>query len=114
MLNIDPEIIVTHHHGDLNIDHKIISKAVLTACRPHPGSNLKRILSFEVPSATGWDVLSTDNTFTPNWYEDISFMLDLKIEALREYESEIKKWPHFRSFESIVNIAKYRGEHPWG
>ena len=62
MLNIDPEIIVTHHHGDLNIDHKIISKAVLTACRPHPGSNLKRILSFEVPSATGWDVLSTDNT----------------------------------------------------
>ena len=25
---------IFHHNGDLNIDHQITSKAVLTACRP--------------------------------------------------------------------------------
>ena len=31
-----PDVIVTHHIGDLNIDHQIIHKAVITFCRPHP------------------------------------------------------------------------------
>ena len=29
-----PEVIYTHHAGDLNIDHRIVSRAVLTATRP--------------------------------------------------------------------------------
>ena len=29
-----PNTIYTHFYGDLNIDHQIISQAVLTACRP--------------------------------------------------------------------------------
>ena len=29
-----PDTIFTHHHGDLNIDHRITCEAVLTACRP--------------------------------------------------------------------------------
>ena len=31
---IKPDIIFTHHWGDLNIDHQKVSKAVITACRP--------------------------------------------------------------------------------
>ena len=45
-------MVVTHHAGDLNIDHKITHQAVITACRPIPGQTVKRILSFEVPTAT--------------------------------------------------------------
>ena len=32
--NLQPEIIYTHHIGDLNVDHQITHKAVVTACRP--------------------------------------------------------------------------------
>ena len=40
-----PTIIYTHHHGDLNIDHRITFQAVMTACRPQPGSIIKQIFS---------------------------------------------------------------------
>ena len=29
-----PEVVYTHHGGDLNVDHQIVSRAVLTATRP--------------------------------------------------------------------------------
>jgi LmbE family N-acetylglucosaminyl deacetylase len=31
-----PEVIYTHHAGDVNVDHRRIHEAVVTACRPVP------------------------------------------------------------------------------
>ena len=45
-----PDVVLTHHFGDLNIDHRIVHECVLTACRPQPGNPTKQILFFEVPS----------------------------------------------------------------
>ena len=45
-----PDIIYTHHYGDLNIDHGIVYKAVLTASRPLKHESVREIYSFEVPS----------------------------------------------------------------
>jgi len=106
---IKPEVVITHHSGDLNVDHQIIHKAVMTACRPQPGSTVKRILSFEVPSATGWESSTMKSPFIPNWFEDISQTLQLKIEALEAYDSEMRDWPHARSIKNIVSLARYRG-----
>lgn len=36
---LKPQVIFTHHHGDLNIDHRVVYQATITACRPlevHP------------------------------------------------------------------------------
>ena len=52
---IRPKIVYTHHHGDLNIDHKITHNATLTACRPLPDSSVKEIYGFEVISSTDFD-----------------------------------------------------------
>ena len=106
---LQPEVVVTHHAGDLNIDHQIIHKAVITACRPQPDNSIKRILSFEVPSATEWNSPIVDIPFVPNWFEDISDTLELKIKALNAYKSEMKKWPHARSIKAIEHLARWRG-----
>lgn len=37
------EVIYTHHGGDLNIDHQLTHRAVLTACRPIPGQSVRNI-----------------------------------------------------------------------
>ncbi len=38
-----PDTILTHHSGDLNIDHQLVHKAVVTACRAHqPGGCVHR------------------------------------------------------------------------
>ena len=106
---LQPEIIVTHHAGDLNIDHQIIHKAVITSCRPQPDNSIKRILSFEVPSATEWNSPIVDVPFIPNWFEDISDTLAMKVEALNAYQSEMRKWPHPRSIKAIEHLARWRG-----
>lgn len=40
---IKPDTVFTHHEGDLNLDHQITFKAVLTACRPVKGETVKNI-----------------------------------------------------------------------
>jgi len=106
---MQPNIVVTHHIGDLNIDHHITHKAVITACRPQPGHPVKRILSFEVPSATEWQSPTLGNSFAPNWYEDISDKLELKRNALIAYSSEMREWPHARSIKAVEHLAQWRG-----
>lgn len=49
-----PDIIYRHHAGDVNIDHRVVHDAVMAACRPQPGSYVKRILFCEIPSNTEW------------------------------------------------------------
>jgi len=104
--NFQPNIIYTHHLGDLNIDHQIVHKAAITACRPQPDFCVKEIYSFEVLSSTEW---STSNSFTPNYFVDISDTLKLKMLAIKAYDSELRSFPHARSLESIKTLAKYRG-----
>jgi LmbE family N-acetylglucosaminyl deacetylase len=103
---IEPEVVYTHHLGDLNIDHKITHQAVMTACRPQPEFCVREIYSFEVLSSTEW---STNNPFIPNYFVDISDTLELKVSAIKAYSSELRTFPHARSIESIKALAKYRG-----
>ena len=104
-----PTIVVTHHWGDLNIDHRVTHEAVITACRPQPGNTVKQILAFEIPSSTEWQINYSGNTFNPNWFEDVTENFDIKLEALKCYQSEMREWPHPRSNENVRNLAKYRG-----
>ena len=106
---IKPTIVYTHHSGDLNVDHRRLHEAVLTACRPKPQFFVKRILSFETLSSTEWQSHGNGSFFQPNWYVDISSVLEVKIKALSFYNSEICDWPHPRSIEAVKYLAKYRG-----
>ena len=49
---VRPQIVLTHFGGDLNIDHRIVNQAVLTACRPTVDQVVKQIMFFEVSSST--------------------------------------------------------------
>ena len=105
---ISPQVIYTHHHGDLNIDHRITHSAVLTACRPEPKKNLQEIYSFEVPSSTEWAAPSHE-PFLPNFFVDISNFLDHKIKALQAYKLEMRAPPHSRSIGHVESLARHRG-----
>lgn len=104
---VNPDVVYTHYHGDLNIDHQIVNRAVITACRPIPGQKKRTILFFEVNSSTEWQISSS--VFSPNWFVDVSKTLQLKKRALQAYKSEMRDWPHARSIESIEYLAKWRG-----
>jgi len=104
-----PDIIYTHHGGDLNVDHRIVHQAVLTACRPQPNSSIEKILSFEVNSSTEWASSSMSSTFIPNYFVDMTNYQSDKQHLLEKYQEEMKPYPHTRSFEAISYLNKVRG-----
>lgn len=104
-----PDTVFTHHFGDLNVDHRRIQEAVLTACRPQPHTSVKEIFLFEVPSSTGWFNQTPAFAFIPNCYIDVSADLKKKIKALEIYKSEMRQYPHARSLEGVEFLAKWRG-----
>jgi len=103
-----PEVIYTHYAGDLNIDHAITIRAVLTAIRPVKDQQVKKLYSFEIPSSTEW-AFGEFGPFTPNVFVDVSTTLELKIRALLCYESEAREYPHPRSPEALRSLAKKWG-----
>lgn len=103
-----PQIIYTHHSGDLNIDHRITHQAVLTACRPLPDHSVLEIYSFEVLSSTEWAVPQRES-FLPNVFIDITGHLSTKTKALEAYGLEMRMVPHTRSIEHSIILAKHRG-----
>jgi|SRR5271166_5499228 len=104
---VRPSIVYTHHARDLNIDHRITHEAVLTACRPLPGSGISAIYAYETLSSTEWAVAG--GGFEPNHFVDITCQLSIKIEALGAYASEMQPAPHARSIEAVQALARVRG-----
>ena len=99
-----PDIIYTHHAGDLNVDHEITHRAVLTATRPKPGQAVKEVLAFEVPSATDWS-FKGEGGFHPNVFMDVGATLAAKLRALAEYRTEMCEFPHSRSLKAVEAAA---------
>ncbi len=100
----NPDIIYTHWIGDLNKDHEITARAVLTACRPLPNCSVTEIYGFEVLSSTEWAPV---NPFVPDHYVEIDY--SIKRKALLCYKEEMRDSPHARSYEAAFSQASLRG-----
>jgi LmbE family N-acetylglucosaminyl deacetylase len=105
---VQPEVIYTHHIGDLNIDHQITHKAVITACRPQPGFCVRKIYAFEVLSSTEWQTPGVES-FCPNMFIDITDYIDIKKQVLKVYSAEMHQTPHSRSIDNAIRLNAVRG-----
>jgi LmbE family N-acetylglucosaminyl deacetylase len=100
---LKPTVVYTHSQHDVNKDHRLVFEATLVACRPVSGSPVKRLLSYEVPSSTEWAA----EAFHPNVFVEIDF--ERKLEIVRPYRHEMRRWPHPRSLMGIRTLAMWRG-----
>jgi len=104
--NSKPSVIFTHHHNDLNIDHRLAYEASITSSRPIFDSKISSIISFEAVSSTDWRF---PYKFNPTLFVDISLELNSKIKAISEYKNELRDFPHPRSVKTITSIAERWG-----
>lgn len=104
-----PQVVYVHHAGDVNVDHRLLHEAVVTACRPIPDHPVRRLLSFEVASSSEWQPPGSAPIFQPNWFVDISDQWLRKRQALLAYASEMRPWPHARSLQAVEHHARCRG-----
>ena len=106
---LNPQIILTHHSNDLNVDHRIVYQAVITACRPLLDSIVEAIYSFQVPSSTEWNFPYYKSVFSPNFFVNIEDSIENKLTAMECYISERREVPHPRSSEVLRSIATVWG-----
>jgi LmbE family N-acetylglucosaminyl deacetylase len=105
-----PEIIFTHHGGDLNIDHQRCFEAVITACRPMAHEKVKTIITFETPSGTEWRSPTDPRYLLPNLFVSVSEEnINSKINGMESYEYEKRVYPHPRSPEALKIQAQRWG-----
>lgn len=104
-----PEVVYTHHPGDLNIDHLVTFRAVMTATRPVASCGVRSIYAFEVASSTEWAFQQLHPPFTPNVFVDISSTIERKVDGMGLYESEARPFPHPRSGEALRVQARRWG-----
>ena len=108
--DFQPEIIFTHHGGDLNIDHQRTFEAVITCTRPMEQEKVSIVITFETPSGTEWRASTDPKHFIPNLFIEISEdNLNSKINAMESYSFEKRTYPHPRSPESLKILAQQRG-----
>lgn len=107
--HVRPEIVYTTPRSDINLDHRIVYDCSLVACRPLPGSSVRRLLSYEICTTTRYGTPTGAGAFSPNVFVDITDYLDKKIEIMKLYQTELCQYPHPRSVEGIRIYAQERG-----
>lgn len=105
---IKPDIIYTHHHGDLNVDHKVTFEAVITGTRPISDEIVREIYCFETVSSTEWSFIDKYK-FNPNYFVDVTGFMEYKLEAMKQYTGELRESPHPRSLDNLLYTAKKWG-----
>lgn len=103
-----PSIVYTHHHGDANIDHATIAKAMQAVCRPMAHTSIDRVCAFEVPSSSEWN-FQHGSQFRPDVFVDVADTIETKIRAMERYASEVRDFPHPRSRTYLQALAQVRG-----
>ena len=104
--DLQPTVVYTHHGGDLNVDHQMTFRAVLTATRPMAGQPVKELYTFETVSSTEWNFEYGDAQFAPNVFMKLTEkQFERKLEAMKQYRTELCAYPHPRSLEMLRATA---------
>jgi LmbE family N-acetylglucosaminyl deacetylase len=101
-----PQIIFTHCDNETNIDHVYAHNATMIACRPTEINQIESIFSFETLCSGNY---YHRQKFNPNFYSDITKSYSQKLEAMKCYKNEIRKYPHPRSIKGLEINSRYRG-----
>ena len=105
---LKPNTIFTPSIWDFNHDHRLICDIVEMSAKSYYSPYIEEIIAYEIPSATEHSFKSKRN-FPSNLYYNITDHIAQKLDLLKLYETELKKFPHPRSIEYVESLAKIRG-----
>ena len=107
--DVEPELLFIPFNGDVHLDHRLVFESALVAARPNSTQPVRAIYAYETLSETNWNAAPLTPGFLPNTYFDISAFLEVKLEAMRIFQTQLKSFPHERSLEAIQALARLRG-----
>lgn len=106
---VKPEIIYSLNRSDAHSDHRYLSDAVMACTKSFRYPYIKKVLMYECISETEFAPAFNEKVFVPNYFVDITEYIDMKLEIMRVFESELGEPPFPRSEENIKALARFRG-----
>ena len=107
--DVNPEVLLIPHAGDLHMDHRLVFESALVAVRPTARPSPRSVLAYETLSETDWKAPRVGPSFEPTTHVEVGPYLERKLDAMRIFESQVKDFPHPRSLESLRALARMRG-----
>lgn len=109
--DVQPDEVYVPFVHDLQRDHQVIAHACFVALRGYlqPGRSVRRVLAYEVLSETHLLNPYLFAPFEPNVYVDISDYLEVKLQAMQAYASQLQPTGQPRSIASLQALARLRG-----
>ena len=104
-----PDEVLLPYPGDVHSDHRIVFEAASACTKWFRHPCVKSVVVYETPSETDFGIDPRYSGFKPNVFVDISIQLDLKIELMRIYGSEMGEFPFPRSERTLRALAHLRG-----
>jgi len=108
-IKVQPEIVYTLNRSDAHSDHRIVFDAVAACTKSFRYPFIRQVLMYECISETEFAPALSERAFVPNYFVDISEFIDLKLEIMSLYRSEMAPAPFPRSKENIKALATFRG-----
>lgn len=105
---IKPDTIFSPFLHDSHSDHFYTAHALNHILKWFRFPFIKKCYVYETISETNFNFLKK-NKFFPNVYFNVSSTIKKKIQLMKIYKSEIKKYPFPRSIEAIKSLASVRG-----
>ena len=104
-----PKCIWTHEDSGINIDHKIIHKAVMIASRPTTGSKTIKVIGFRSPGSNDWS-FANSSISKDNWYEEVDLNCKSRVKSYKLYK-DINYFNHnIHSLKYINSLLKINGK----
>jgi LmbE family N-acetylglucosaminyl deacetylase len=107
---LKPETLLMPFPADAHSDHARTFKIGSACAKWFRRSHLRRIMCYEVPSETGFNLDPTRAAFEPNCYVKVTpALIEQKIEIMAAYQTEMAPFPFPRSGEAMRALAQVRG-----
>lgn len=106
----DIEVVYVPHRGDRHVDHYIVHDCAMVSCRPLANCSVNHVYAYETLSETEWGEPNGANTFVPTKFTTFAIdEFEIKLEAMKCFETQLYPFPASRSLEAIEALGKYRG-----
>jgi len=103
-----PDAVVIPYAGSYDQDHRALHTACITALRPTP-QKIRHFVPLVLEAEEPYD-WTCGEPFAPDFFVDISGILEDKIKALKLHSTQYRKEPFARSGENIARLAQLRGK----
>ncbi len=104
-----PTQIYLPYPGDVHTDHGALFTAAASCTKWFRFPSIQRVLAYETPSETNFQIRPDLAIFRPNYSVDIQPTLDNKMAVLNLYYEELGHFPFPRSPEAVHALALLRG-----